>query len=260
VRAPWRSFPIATPFKLATTAAVIVVAVTGAALMLNRGPGPGVAGIPVPTGSPPSSAALPSATLRASASPSPAPSSLDTSSWKTYQSEQYDFAIGHPRNWVELPASRAWSAAADTNDWLSPGMDAFMGDNIRVSAWEVPLERGFPADPTWSDVETWIEGFCLDTNKAPCDRSYIDSAVKLCVERRDCHPSGLLVTGASEVQAFFTSGSDDRVMVIVSVWWGEGEPATAPYGGSRRLLEGFLATMNVWDAGDRGGPPPSTSP
>lgn len=50
-------------------------------------------------------------------------------------------------------------------------------------------------------------------------------------------------------------------MVIVSVWWAEGEPATASFGGTRRLLEGFLATMNVWEeAMDRTGPPPRTSP
>jgi len=98
-------------------------------------------------------------------------------------------------------------------------------------------------------------------NKEPCSPSLLDTAVQLCVEWRDCHPSGLLVSGESEVQAFFTGGIYPGVMVIVSAWWGEREEATAPYGGTRRLLEGFLATMNVWEeAMKRSGPPPRTSP
>ena len=34
-------------------------------------------------------------------------------------------------------------------------------------------------------------------------------------------------------------------MTVVTVWRGPTDPATAPYGGTRALLEAFLATMNV---------------
>ena len=34
--------------------------------------------------------------------------------------------------------------------------------------------------------------------------------------------------------------------MVVTVWWGENEPAVAPYGGSQRLLEAFISTMAVW--------------
>jgi hypothetical protein len=70
-------------------------------------------------------------------------------------------------------------------------------------------------------------------------------AVPLCVELRDCHP-GLLVPFNYEVMAFMTGGTFGDTMTVVAVWWGESEPATAPFGGSQNLLEAFLSTMGVW--------------
>lgn len=251
---------MSTSLKLAVAAAVVVLAV-GAAWSLGRLPEDGV-GAPSPTASLAPSAPVPSASAPAeSLTPLPTAAVIDTRDWVKYESERYGFSISHPPGWSEVPATRAWSVEADANDWLSPGMDAFTSGRIRVSAWEVPLEPSFPTDPTWTDVATWLEGYCLKINEEPCRPALLDTAVQLCVEWRDCHPSGLLVSGESEVQAFFTGGIYPGVMVIVTVWWAEGETATAPFGGSRRLLEGFLATMNVWEeAMDRSGPPPIPYP
>jgi hypothetical protein len=260
---PWRSPNVNGLTRLALAVAAVAVAV-GGLYFVTRGPNApgGVAGQPTAT---PSLAASPTAPATPGVSPVQSSTAvLDTSQWIAYTSKRYGFTISHPAGWEEQPATRSWSVKADTNDWLSPGMEAFVGrggngGGIRVAAWAVPLDPGFPNDPTWADVRTWIEGFCQDTNKTPCPRAPLDQAVQLCVERRDCHP-GLLVSFESEVQAFFTGGHFPGKMVIVTVWWGEREPATASYGGTRRLLEGFLSTMDVWDAaGDRGAPS-STAP
>jgi hypothetical protein len=45
------------------------------------------------------------------------------------------------------------------------------------------------------------------------------------------------------VQAFIPG---DAGMTIVVVWRPECDGSVARYGGSRRLLEAFLETMNVW--------------
>ncbi len=55
----------------------------------------------------------------------------------------------------------------------------------------------------------------------------------------------VLVPFHTEVQAFFVSGNESDRMTIISVWRGESDTWTASYGGSTRLLEAFLSTMNV---------------
>jgi hypothetical protein len=239
-RISWRTPTMSLPMRLVAGIALVAVLGVGALTVMRPGVGPGG----VATLTPPPS---PSPTLAPSPTPSlaAAPSPIDTTGWTTYASSQYGFKIGHPADWTEVPASRAWSFKADSNDWLSPGMDAFftpIGEGVRVSAWAVPLDPAFNQSST--DVEAWIGEYCQKTGNAPCPGIH-DRAVPLCLERRDCHP-GLLVPFESDVQAFFTGGGSTRQMVIVAVWWGESEPAVAPYGGSRRLLEAFLSTMCVW--------------
>jgi hypothetical protein len=238
LRIPWRTPTMSLPMRLAAGIAFVAVLSFGALTVFRPAVGPG--SLPSPT---PSPTLAPSPTQSAAATLPP----IDTAGWTTYTSSQYGFRIGHPADWTEVPASRAWSFEADTNDWLSPGMDAFFtpaGEGVRVSAWAVPLDAAFPDNPTWTDVEAWIAEYCQKTDKTPCPGIH-DRAVQLCLERRDCHP-GLLVPFESEVKAFYTGGGSDGQMVMVAVWWGESEPAVAPYGGSRRLLEAFLSTMCVW--------------
>jgi hypothetical protein len=246
IAVPWRLPPMNTPVRLVAVVAIIAVVGYAGLTFLNLSSDVGAR--PSPT---------PSPTLAPTATPGPTPGPtlppIDTTGWVTYESSLYELSIGHPPGWEEIPASRPWSYEVDTNDWLSPGMEAFFTADdagVRVSAWGVPLDPGFTDNPTWDDVEAWIEQYCLRTNGAPCPGVH-DRAVQLCLEARDCHP-GLLVPFESEVMAFYAGCCTDQ-MVIVAVWWGETEPAVAQFGGSRRLLEAFLSTMDVWPAdGDRG--------
>ncbi len=191
-------------------------------------------------------------TAVATGSPSIAPTAstpaatIDMSDWVSYTSDRYGFQIGYPPDWEVWPADRDWSFGADATDFLSPAHEAFIAPEraVRVSAWSVPLDPGTSVK-TSADIETWIETYCERTGNAPCT-SIAERAVPLCLERRDCHP-GLLVPFGEDVQAFFSGGIyDDGAMTVVAVWWGETQPAVAPYGGAQKLLEAFLSTMSVW--------------
>ena len=83
------------------------------------------------------------------------------------------------------------------------------------------------------------------SGNSPCT-GIADRAVELCLEKWDCHP-GLLVPFENDVQAFFSGGIYAQdAMTVVAVWRAESSRHVARYGGSRRLLEAFLSTMEVW--------------
>lgn len=216
-------------------AVIAVLAVAGVATFYAFGPGANLGSRPTP-----------SPTLQQTQAPSPTAtaSPIDTTRWETYESDRYGFIIGHPSDWTVEPANHDWTLTADADNWLSTGQEVFRppSGDIRVSAWSVPVDRGTTPE-TRADVEAWVEAYCQASGN-PCT-GIRDRGVPLCVERRDCHP-GLLVPFTSDVQAFFEGGIYPDSMVVVVVWWGETEPAVAPYGGSRRLLEAFLSTMAVW--------------
>ena len=189
-----------------------------------------------------------------------------TGDWIPYTSNQYGFVLGHPPGWSEIPATRAWTYRDDGKDYLTPAADAFRSaaGDVRVSAWLVPFG---PVEPeqSWESVEAWIEGYCPKTDLQSCGVIHAQ-AEHLCVEIRDCHP-GLLVPFENGVQAFFFGGvSEEGGMTVVSVWWDERAAATAKYGGSKRLLEAFISTMNVWpedrrpEFQDSVWPPPTPAP
>jgi hypothetical protein len=189
-----------------------------------------------------------------SASPTPseaasAVEAIDTSDWTTYTSDLYDLEVGHPPGWTETPASRKWILDTDGKDFLSPAHEAFLSPSghIRVSVWNVPLEPGTSVHDSMSASRAWVEAYCQASGNTPCT-GIADRAVELCLEKWDCHP-GLLVPFRGDVQAFFSGGIYDAdAMTVVAVWRRESAPATTPYGGSQRLLEGFLSTMEVWPA------------
>lgn len=240
LRIPWRDSTMPTPLRL--VAAIAIVAVVGFVGLsyLAPGTGPTVGGAsPTPS---------PSATATPEPSPTPSPSSalLGTSTWTTYTSSQYGFTIGHPPDWTEVPATRAWTFEADaSNPVLTEAADAFVspGQQIRVNAWSLPLDPGTTVE-SWGDVEAWVEAYCPKADLTSC-AGIPQRSVPMCNEKRDCHPTALLVPFGAEVQAFFVSGDDSDRMTVVSVWRGENHPATVAYGGSQRLLEAFLSTMNV---------------
>ena len=172
---------------------------------------------------------------------------IDTTAWTTYTSSEYDFKVGHPPDWTETPASRDWKWKTDVADFLSPAHDAFYSADgtVRVSVWSVPLDPGTPVNESIANVEAWVEDYCENGGSAPCT-GIDDRAVELCIERRDCHPA-LLVPFEEDVQAFLSGGiHDSKAMTVVVVWRPESDKSVAPYGGSQRLLEAFLSTMEVW--------------
>lgn len=191
-------------------------------------------------------------------SPSTAEEPIDTENWTIYTSDRYGFKVGHPPNWVAIPARRDWRPPdAATLGAATPSLETFRSptDSVRVSVWNVPLDPGTSIDST-ADIEAWVKEYCQATQTTqattltPCS-GIDDDAVELCVEKWDCHP-GLLVPFEFDVQAFFSGGAyeegPDHAMTVAAVWWGESFPAVAPYGGSQRLLEAFLSTMYVWPA------------
>ncbi len=185
--------------------------------------------------------------------PSPTPSTaiapIDTTTWTTYSSSQYDFKVGHPPDWSEVPASRDWTWETDATAAIGPALDDFRSPDgtVRVSVWSVPLDRDERVNESIPYIEAWVEDYCVRSHNTPCS-GIDDRGVDLCLERRDCHP-GLLVPFKEDVQAFFSAGIyDPTAMIVAAVWRPESGESVAPYGGSRRLLEAFLSTMEVWPA------------
>lgn len=226
-----------------TAAGVAVAAAVAVAVAGTVATGRDTSTPPSPAGPvPPSISEAPSATPRPP---------LPTGSWESYTSTRYDFSIGRPPAWTEEPAIRDWSWESDVADHLSPAHEAFLSrdGHVRLSVWNAPLDASTREESITYLVQ-WVEDYCEESGNSPCT-GIADRAVELCLERRDCHP-GLLVPFENDVQAFFSGGIYAQdAMTVVAVWRGESSPFVARYGGSRRLLEAFLSTMDVW---------PSTTP
>jgi hypothetical protein len=249
VAVPWRLNSMPNFTKLAAAAVIGAIAF---GVYLNL-PGRDDIGSPIPSPSP-------TATARPTLAPSPTPNALlDTANWTSYTSAQYDFKIGHPSDWTVEPADRAWDLERDAANWLSTATDSFYspglaGLGVRVSAWSVPFEY-VNDNQTWEQVEAWIQTYCEAAGGTTTCASIHDRATRLCIEIRDCHPGLLLSSDDSDTQAFFSGGLYHGQMVVVSVWRTQNDPSVAPYGGGRKLLEAFLATMCVWPEDARPQPP-----
>ncbi len=200
-----------------------------------------------PDGADPDPTSPPSSPVARSSATATTRTAIDTSTWTTYASDQYDFKVGRPPDWKEMPATRAWRLD-DTEDPASAAYDTFRSptDDVRVSVWSVPLDKGTKIN-SLDDLGAWAEDHCVEANNSPC-AGIEDRAVELCIEVRDCHP-GLLVHFRDDVQAYFSGGLyDDTAVTVATVWRGESAPAVAEYGGAQRLLAAFLSTMQVWPA------------
>lgn len=261
-RLAWRLPTVNTYLKLGAAAVLAVVLVGGGIALLRSGTsdGPGTAPSVVPSLAP---SAAPSGAPASSALPATGPISI--ADWVAYRSNQYGLSSGHPAGWTVDPATRRWTLGQDAVlDPRSPGMDHFTAPNgqVRASVWTVPVEPG----PNFDDrgaFEAWIADFCEATGNTPCT-GIADRAVTLCDERRDCHLA-LLVPFRDDVQAFFFGDGAVEGMTVAAVWRPETDPSVAEYGGSQRLLEAFLATMNVYPESlpfqERQAPPePSPTP
>ena len=224
--------------SVAVTAAVVALIVASTTLVAGRDSSAPVS---------PSHTQSPSGTESTLKEPLP---SVETGprSWTPYTSTRYRFAIGYPPEWTVTPASRDWSWGTDAESWLSAAHEVFLspGHTIRVSAWSAPLDPS-TREESYAYLEGWVEDYCVKSGNSPCT-GIAGRAVRLCLEKWDCHP-GLLVPFKDDVQAFFSGGDyDNEAMTIVAVWRGETTPEVAPYGGAQQLLEDFLTTMQVWPA------------
>jgi hypothetical protein len=237
-RSGWRSFSMSRPILALMAVGAAAVVIVASAIYFRPAPSSSVGGAPATTS--------PTASRSPTASPSPSSGPIDTSAWTPYKSSHYGFTIGYPAGWTATPATRDWTFEADAVfDPAARGKDHFSPADsaVGVSAWSVAVEPATTFE-TSEDVEAWVEAYCAKTDHTPCT-GLRDRAVPLCLERRDCHP-GVLVPFNSDVVAFFTNGAAGERMMIVAVWRSESDPSVAPFGGARRLLEGFLSTMCVW--------------
>jgi hypothetical protein len=207
--------------------AVVIVGQFGVNLFAS---GPALGSVPSP---------MPTAAI-ASAAPSASP--IDTAAWTTYVSDRYGFSISHPADWTERPADHTWTLA---DDWLSSASEGFKapGESILATAWSVAVDPGTTA-------EAWLAAYCPVTT-TPCT-GLQDRTTMVTMDR---HP-GSLVQFADDTEAFVLV--DDR-MYVVAVWERDSDPRTAPYGGARRLLEGYLSTMHLLPGGPAA-PSPSSAP
>jgi len=92
-------------------------------------------------------------------------------------------------------------------------------------------------------IVAWAEDYCEAADLSPCT-GVADRAVALCIEWRDCHPA-VLVPFEEGTAAFLFGGIFEDSQVI-AVWRPESDPEVAPYGGARKLLEDYLATVDVY--------------
>jgi hypothetical protein len=115
--------------------------------------------------------------------------------------------------------------------------------DVRVSVWNAPLNPATREEST-DYLVAWVVDYCKKSGNSPCT-GIAERAVPLCVEAWDCHP-GVLVPFKEDVQAFFSGGIYKQdAMTVVAVWRPESEASVARFGGSRRLVESFRATMEV---------------
>jgi len=169
---------------------------------------------------------------------------LDTAEWHTYSSARYGFDVGHPPNWSVVPSERAWTYEEDAGVMDSPGQEGFLGAN--GSIWVTVWAADYDGEATLPAIQRWVEQYCAEAGGDDC-ATIGDRAVRLCNGQQECHP-GLLVPFQYDVQAFFTGGQyGERLIGVVS--WRASDYRVVESGleaRSRQILDGFLATMDVW--------------
>ena len=102
-----------------------------------------------------------------------------------------------------------------------------------------------PVADSPDSIVAWAEDYCEAAGLSPC-AGVADRAVALCIENRDCHPAVLVPF--DEGTAAFLFGGNFPDSQVIAVWRPESDPDVAPYGGARKLLEDYLATVEVYPA------------
>ena len=140
-------------YRLATGFAAVAILV-GAALLLNRGPGPGPAISPTssPTSSPTAATSGPTSSPAVS-SDAGAPAVLT----RTFTSPRNGYSVLYPSEWTATPAGASWEKGVVTQ-WGSPALDELRGSVARFVGASQPLAAGQTADE-W--LAAFSAGSCL---------------------------------------------------------------------------------------------------
>ena len=98
-------------------------------------------------------------------------------------------------------------------------------------AWSVAI-------PVGTSVDAWIQAYCRGWIRIlPCTALQSSSVPA----SMDGH-AGRLVEFTSDTQAFIPVGGK---LYIVACWRPENHPSVLPYGGAKRLVDGYLSTMRL---------------
>jgi hypothetical protein len=222
--APWRLFEMNPTTRIVAAAAVLIVAVVGAAYLFS--PRSNVGG---PTATLSSS---PTSTIEASPSPAATVNVLDTTGWQSFSSTIHGYDARYPGDWKAVAATAPASLADLTNavnaaydhftkaDGTKPGiigtstaLPAGMTEDQWIAAYRAPVvaqfgEACFPPRTAWESVTV------------------------------DGHPGGLY-TGCSYVESTtFVAGR----AYVYTVDLGLGGQASDE---TRQLLRAFLSTVVI---------------
>jgi hypothetical protein len=233
--APWRATLMS--LRLGAAALIVLVAVVGILAFTMRGNGVGP-----PAGPSPSPTTQPTSIAVATPTPNP---NIDTSTWTTYVSTRYGFSIGHPADWVVLPANHDWAFPADATQFPPSAGETFHTGDVAVSAYSLAVTPG-------TSVATWLQAYCpVAESDSPCTALQSRTvAVSM-----DGH-AGSLVQFNGDTQAYILVGSR---LYIVGCWRAESDATVAQYGGASRLLEAYLSTIHLLPGGPAT-PAPTTRP
>ena len=235
-----RAFPRALSTGLLTVVAISLVGCAAAPGSANPS---ATAALAVTT---PAPSALPSTGPSASPPPVESPASsaalIDTDTWVSYTSDRYGFTVRHPADWQPEPADHAWTID-EAPDAGSTGHERFRhpDDDVGVSMWAYDPGSDVSLETT-EEIVAWVEDFCRIAVEITC-YELADRAVPLCFGSRDCNPA-VLVPFTHDTYAFIPGFTEDG-MIIAAVWRPEHHASTQPYGGARKLLEGYLSTINA---------------
>jgi hypothetical protein len=201
-----------------------------------------------PSATAPSQVVSPSpAVVSSSPAGTPTANAIDTSIWKTYESQRYGFSVGYPADWTVDPADHDWTLATDAiwpneaTEHLEGGPE---GAQVGVSAWSVAVAPG-------TSIDTWLSAYCAKNNVL-CTRiqdrvgpATMDGHAATLVWFDDELPHAIVLV-------------DGRVYVI-ACWRPETDASVVRYSGSSRLVEAFVSTMKLLPGGPARSAAPSPS-
>lgn len=201
-RLPWRSTTMNTATRLAAVAAVIALAVLGAAFYLGQGHSQvGGPAVPTPTACP--SAATGKATPSGTAVATPvAIPPMDQ--WGVFVSPTMGYSIAYPPGAVCAPATKPWLPGTTTL-WGDPTVDLLLAPGVRLVGSSQPLAAGQSADD-WIRAYLAVQTPCTGERPAP-EAATIDGQQGV-IDQNGCSTDGFggIVPGGRLFDAFVVKG------------------------------------------------------